>query len=87
LKYLIEITSSAERETRSLPPEIRRRVSAKILELEDDPRPARNCRKLEIPLHGYRLRVGSWRILYRIDDPNRTVLVYAVRHRREAYRK
>ena len=87
MKYQVQITASAEKEMRGLAPEIHRRLSSKILSLEDNPRPPRITRKLEKPLQGYRLRVGRWRILYQIDDKNRTILVYAVRPRREAYRK
>jgi mRNA interferase RelE/StbE len=32
------------------------------------------------------LRVGVYRILYDVDDGARTVTVYRVKHRREAYR-
>jgi len=32
----------------------------------------------------YRLRVGSYRVLFEIQD--NTIVVYGVRHRREAYR-
>lgn len=34
---------------------------------------------------GYRLRVGDYRVLFDIEQTNR-VVVYRVRHRREAYR-
>jgi mRNA interferase RelE/StbE len=33
----------------------------------------------------YRLRVGDYRALFEIEQPNR-VVVYRVRHRRDAYR-
>jgi len=33
----------------------------------------------------YRLRVGDYRVLFEIEQTNR-VIVYRVRHRREAYR-
>jgi len=35
---------------------------------------------------GYRLRIGEYRVLYRIDDSSKRVFVYRVKHRREAYR-
>ena len=34
----------------------------------------------------YRLRVGTYRILYVIDDESETITVHRVKHRREAYR-
>ena len=33
-----------------------------------------------------RIRVGEWRVVYRISDRDRLVDVIAVRHRRDAYR-
>jgi mRNA interferase RelE/StbE len=87
LKYSIEITASAEAELNKLSPETHKRIISKALSLEENPRPPRISRSLEKPLHGYRLRVGQWRVLYTVDDKNRTVMIYAVRHRREAYRK
>ena len=34
--------------------------------------------------HHYRLRIGDYRIIYRIEEPQ--VIVVRVAHRREAYR-
>ncbi len=34
----------------------------------------------------YRLRVGSYRVLFEIEEDS-TIVVYRVRHRRDAYRK
>ncbi len=67
-----------------LPDAIHRRVSEKILALETDPRPP-GSRKLEAG-EGYQLRVGDYRVLYTINDKERSLLIYSVAHRREAYR-
>jgi mRNA interferase RelE/StbE len=67
-----------------LPQKVHRRVTAKILSLEMNPRPS-GVRKLQ-GTEGYRVRVGDYRVLYTVDDPSRTVVVYSVAHRREAYR-
>ncbi|MBC8254677.1 MAG: type II toxin-antitoxin system RelE/ParE family toxin, partial [Ardenticatenia bacterium] len=47
-----------------------------------------NCADLHkvIESRVYSLRVGVYRILYDIDDDTRTVTIYRVKHRREAYR-
>jgi len=34
----------------------------------------------------YRLRVGSYRVIYDIDRRGQVIVVHAARHRREAYR-
>ena len=35
---------------------------------------------------GYSLRVGTYRVLYDIDDKAKVVTIYRIKHRREAYR-
>ena len=47
--------------------------------------PALNSKKLR-GTDGRRIRIGDYRILYRIDDANHIVTIYRIRHRREAYR-
>lgn len=32
-------------------------------------------------------RRGEYRVIYRVDDPTRTVTIWAIRHRRDAYRR
>ena len=55
--------------------------------LARDPRRHPNIRKLKGALSAYwRLRVGARRVIYRIDEPEHTVWVLAIEHRREAYR-
>jgi mRNA interferase RelE/StbE len=43
-----------------------------MLTLEDDPRP-RGCRKLFDDI--YRIRVGNYRVVYKIDDESKEVVV------------
>lgn len=35
----------------------------------------------------YRVRVGDYRIVYRIDDDAREILVARIKHRRDVYRR
>lgn len=86
MRYSIEIKASAEKDMGKLPRDVHRRAAEKILLLEDNPRPP-GAKHLETPFEGYRIRIGDWRVLYLVDDANHKVIVYSVRHRREAYRK
>lgn len=86
-KYSINILPTAVRDLGQLPRPISRRVSRAIDLLADDPRP-RGCEKLEVGAGDeYRIRVGDYRILYKVDDDKHIVLIVRVRHRREAYRR
>ena len=82
--YEVLILPSAAREIETLPLEARRRVIARIPALADDPRPAGAVR-LRGTNH-LRLRVGAWRIVYRIEDARLVVLVVRIGHRRDVNR-
>jgi mRNA interferase RelE/StbE len=60
------------------------RVNAAIARLAENPQPF-GSKKLTAK-EGYRLRVGDYRVLYRIDDGARTVTVYRVKSRGDVYR-
>ncbi len=49
------------------------------------PRPP-GVAKLEGATDLWRIRVGDWRVVYRVSDRDRLVDVVAVRHRRDVYR-
>ncbi len=55
-----------------------------IRNLADEPRPPR-AEKL-VGRAEWRIRVGDYRILYLIDDRNKTITITAVAHRRDVYR-
>jgi len=83
LSYTVYLSSRAERDRRKLPEDIRQRIDTALLELERDPRPP-NCVKLK-GIDEWRIRVGDYRIRYRIDDKTRTVTITRIAHRREVY--
>jgi mRNA interferase RelE/StbE len=67
-----------------LPQEYAHSISQHIDQLAENARPP-GSKKLT-NREEYRLRVGTYRILYVIDDESETVTVHRVKHRREAYR-
>ncbi len=86
MTYRFAFTSHARRQLRA----IDRAVAMKILEaltpLGDDPyRPDADVRKLTGHGDRYRLRVGDYRVIYRIDNDELVIEVIEVGHRREAY--
>jgi mRNA interferase RelE/StbE len=83
--YRVVIRPSAARELESLPDAIRRRAADAIKSLSDEPRP-RGCRKLLGTESDYRLRIGTYRVLFEVLDADRLVVVYRVRHRRDVYK-
>ena len=85
-RYSLEIRRSASREIEDLPTKKDRRlVVDRISKLVDDPRP-HGSEKLAGE-DRYRVRQGSYRIVYEIQDVTRIVRIVKVGHRREVYRQ
>ena len=83
--YTVVFARSAGKELRSLDSPVALRILKRIEALSGNPRPA-GVVKLEGAQDLWRVRVGEWRIVYRIADNERLVDITAIRHRREAYR-
>jgi mRNA interferase RelE/StbE len=82
--YRLEISHIAHKQIVSLPPRFAQRVNEAISKLASEPRPV-GAKKL-VGIEGYRIRLGDYRILYRVNDESRLIVVYRVKHRREVYR-
>jgi Cytotoxic translational repressor of toxin-antitoxin stability system len=67
-----------------LPTAVRKRINSRLQLLGEEPR-GTGTKKLKGD-STFSARVGSYRILYEINDRERHVVVTGVRHRREAYR-
>jgi mRNA interferase RelE/StbE len=61
------------------------RFEESILELYDEPRP-HNSKKLSGGGSLWRIRIGDYRMLYEINDPQKMVKVFRIAHRKEVYR-
>jgi mRNA interferase RelE/StbE len=83
--YTVVFARSARKELQNLDPQVARRILKAIEALVANPRPS-GVVKLEGASDLWRIRVGEWRVVYRISDRDRLVDVIAVRHRRDAYR-
>lgn len=81
MNYQVVIEEKAARDTKSIPKKDLQRIDGVILKLCGNPRPP-GCKKLT-EKEGYRVRVGRYRILYRIDDRTKVVIVYRIRKKDE----
>ena len=82
--YSVVIAASARREIEDLQAQDAHRVMAAIGSLRDDPRP-HGCEKVSAQ-DRYRVRIGSYRVVYTIDAVV-TVFVVKIGHRRDVYRR
>jgi mRNA interferase RelE/StbE len=83
-RYRVIVRKSVAKDLKGIPKKDRRRILSAIELLEDDPRPP-GTKKLS-GQERYRLRQGSYRILYEIEDDRLIVCVVRVGDRREVYR-
>jgi mRNA interferase RelE/StbE len=83
--YQVIVSMAANRAVARLDINTRRRISARLAALAENPRPM-GCIKLA-GMEAYRIRVGDYRIVYEIQDRVLLVTVIDVGHRREVYRR
>lgn len=74
--YSIRFGREAEADFRAVPFPFRRQVNQRIARLKEDPRPSQSQRISDSAF--YRLRVGSWRALYEIDEEASRVIVHGI---------
>lgn len=83
--YAIQFTPRATRQLEALPVSAQRRIRAKIDKLAENPRPPGHKALKGKHAGTTRVRVGAYRVLYRIDDPALIVLVVEVGDRKDVY--
>ena len=84
-RYELRWKRSALRELKNLPTPARTRILRVVEALPADPRP-RGARKLVASAHTFRIRVGSYRVVYSLLERELVIEIVRVRHRKDAYR-
>lgn len=82
MKYDVQFKPKAVKDIEDLSTRIRERILARIEEMSDDLKG--DVKRLTEYTPEYRLRVGDHRVLFEIEG--KTIIIYRIRHRREAYR-
>jgi len=85
MPYTIEFATSALREFKALDRVIQHRIATRIDELAVNPYPP-GARRLQGTPDHYRIRVGDYRVIYRVEGKRVTVVVLKIGYRREVYR-
>ncbi len=83
-EYKIFFKQSVEKDLRSIPKKDLKKILLRIELLAKDPRP-QGYEKLS-GQEKYRIRLGTYRIIYSIQDRQLTVWVVKVGHRKDVYR-
>ena len=85
MAFTVHLEHRAERDLRRLPQDVVRRIDGVFQQLAEDPRPDGVVKLSTKMSSGWRVRVGDYRILYRIEESR--IEVYRIKHRRDAYRR
>lgn len=83
--WTIHLPKRVERELEAAPPDVKGPIWKALQELQHTPYPP-GCKKLKGRLQCWRLRVGSYRILYDLLGPERTILITKIGPRKDVYR-
>jgi mRNA interferase RelE/StbE len=84
-RYTVTIDRPAQKQLRAVKDvRLRNALEREIVALADDPRP-NGCLKLVGHMDHWRVRVGDWRIVYRIEDGRLVVVVVRVAPRSGVY--
>jgi len=78
--YKIELPKRVTKQLDKVPNKEYLSIAKSIQNLKENPRPV-GCKKLAESL--YRIRVGDFRVIYWIDDKNKTLVITKVERRRE----
>ena len=84
MSYQVIIPKAVQKQLNSLSQKIRLRLLAEIRLLKDNPRP-NGVKKLKGYENTYRIRIGSYRVIYEIKDREMIILVLSSVHRKDAY--
>jgi len=82
--YKVVLTKSAEKELLKIPKVYSENIVKHLVELINNPRP-NGCKKLSGYEDIYRIRVGMYRIVYRIEDDILYIEVIKIGHRKDVY--
>jgi len=85
VKYRIEILPSAAKELKELPGKTQKHIVKKILSLGAEPCP-QGAKKLKGSPKLYRIRIGKYRVVYKLYRQKITILILRIRQRKDAYR-
>ena len=84
MSYQILIPKPVQKQLNKLPAKQRKRALTAIRNLANEPRP-HGVKKLKGYDETYRIRFGSYRIIYKVEDKKLVVLLLSVSHRKDAY--
>jgi mRNA interferase RelE/StbE len=79
----LQISNHAEKQLKKLPETIAKKILSKLMQTMTEPRKA-NYKKLKGYENSWRVRVGDYRVILKIE--NETMIVTKIAHRKDIYK-
>jgi len=83
--YEVILEGKARRQLEKLTGNMLKRIDKALTSLEGNPRHSKVEKLTDYNL--WRIRAGDYRIIFEVNDAQKQVIVYKIKHRRESYRK
>jgi mRNA interferase RelE/StbE len=87
MAYTVRVVPSAFKGLSRLPAKVREKICRKIDLLGENPYPQGAVKLAGAKGNFFRVRVGDYRVIYRVRDDVLIVLVVGIGHRREIYQR
>ncbi|MDO8142496.1 MAG: type II toxin-antitoxin system RelE/ParE family toxin [Candidatus Brocadiales bacterium] len=84
--FKIDWKGSSEHDLRKIDRQYIPKILNAIESLIENPFPVQS-KKLRDAESSYRLRIGDYRVIYQVDFQKKFVIIYHIRHRKDAYKK
>lgn len=84
MPWAVEIRPKAAKALRRMPPKVRERIMTAVRVLAEDPFASRHSKALT-GRDGRRLRVGEYRVIYRLENSRLIIIVIDVGPRQNIY--
>lgn len=84
MDWQLQIERKAQKALKKIPDPYKSNIIETIDDLTSEPRP-HNCTKLKGASDLWRVRVGTYRIVYQINDDQLLILVIRIGHRSDVY--
>jgi len=85
MTYTIITPKAVQKQLDALPDDVYDRIAVKVQQLAQNPRPD-GVVKLKGYENEYRIRIGDYRVRYKIEDQELTILLLQCKHRKDVYR-
>lgn len=85
MRYTVNITRKAQKGLAKIPAKFKKKIISNIRQLAEEPFPS-ECKKLS-GRDAWRLRIGTYRVIYEVHNDVLSVVVIVVGHRKDVYKR